>query len=108
MLWDSKEDGPNPLVKMANEISIDGPKESRAVRTEAQEAPAMTGVQPGKEGEVPDSPEVVVSGHTEAPHQDEDAGQQEGGLSGIGSYEAAMRMFGPPLMPPPEVGKIVE
>lgn len=110
MMWDSK-DGPNPLITLSEKISIDGPSKEHAMQ-EAQEAPqtAKVGVVPGREhlapGEIPDAPEEVKAGVIPEPAPAEED-EQQGGLSGRGSYEAAMRMFGPPMMPPPEVGKRV-
>lgn len=108
-MWDS-DSGSNPLIQMANDIRVGGlvSDEERAVQ-EAQEAPAQrVAVVPGKEGEIPDSPEVVVAGEQVEPVRAEDADLKPGGLSGPGSYEAAMRMFAPPVMPGPDVAKRVE
>lgn len=97
---DSKT-GKNPLVSLAMEISLDG-RGARAVTREAPEAAPRTvrvGHAPGKAktfDDVPDAPETVLAGHGNIVQQEVDEDDpQRGGLSAPGSYEAAMRMFGP-------------
>jgi hypothetical protein len=92
------KDGSNSLLKAAAEISIDGPagttlREDQVQETEAQQArPAA----PQTPAEIPDAPEMVKAGENQAVREEVDENDpQRGGLSGPGSYEAAMRMFGP-------------
>jgi hypothetical protein len=96
----SAMDGQKELLKLADEISIDsrtGRKE-RKMQTEAKKARRLS------PDEIPDSPEQVVAGtqKLEPVEVDElEDDPQRGGLSGPGSFEAAMMMFGPPKVGAP-------
>lgn len=103
--------GHNPLVEMVEQISIDGKttlatrKADRKKLIEAKKAEMNR-----DPDELPDAPEMVLAGQGTGLVDDTDDEAEvpvRPGLSGPGSYEMAMRMFGPPRQPHPDVAKVV-
>lgn len=81
------------IIEMANDLSIDAKKGSR-VKTEATKAARPAQRAQVNPEDIPDAPEMVQAGVHDAPVES-DVSESENGLSGPGSYEAAMMLFGP-------------
>lgn len=82
------------LLKAVDEISIDGKKGSAPVKQQTEARKARKRVAPE---DIPDAPPSVVAGDNPDPREPEELEEdpQRGGLSGPGSFEAAMALFGP-------------
>lgn len=87
------------IIKWANDIDIDARagKDGKAVKTEAKKARRVT----RNPDEIPDAPPSVLAGQIPEPVEVDEDDPQQGGLSGPGSFEAAMMLFGPPMQGAP-------
>ena len=81
------------LLKAVDAISIDGPGKDSAVQQTEVRKPRKR-IDPA---DIPDAPPSVVAGDNPDPREVDEPEEdpQRGGLSGPGSFEAAMMLFGP-------------